>query len=107
MIGTAETGTAETWRGLFTEWPAGLPRQGVIVNSLNEQTPFKNFWLRDQLLLLERTVPDANGGRFVLLTFDVINTVKLTAPLNNAAIAAARFEGAELPLSERFRRGAH
>ncbi len=98
--------TAETWREFFTSWPADVPRNGIVVSTLNESTPFKNFWFRGELLLLERNVPDANGGRFVLVSYDVINTVKLSSPLNTATIAAAGFEGAELPLSDRFRRTA-
>lgn len=98
--------TAQTWLELFTDWPADVPRVGIIVSTLNEQTPFKNFWMRGDLLLLERNVPDANGGRFVLVSFDVINTVKLSSPLNDSTIAKAGFTGAERPLAERFRRGA-
>jgi len=56
--------------------------------------PFKNFWLRDELLLLERTNPDVAGGRFMLLSFDVINTVKFVDPLNESTIASAQFVAA-------------
>ncbi|MCA9234995.1 MAG: hypothetical protein KDA44_05975 [Planctomycetales bacterium] len=93
--------TTETWRDLFTNWPAEVPRLGLIVSSLADQTPFRNFWIRGELLLLERNVPDANGGRFVLISFDVINTVKLNSPLNATMIAAAGFSNGAPALAAR------
>jgi len=83
--------TSAIWKLYFTNWPAGLPRGGVLVTSHNEAIPFRKFWLKDELLLLERTAPDANGGRFLLLGFDLIDSVKFTNPLSEATIAEAGF----------------
>ncbi|MBX3426003.1 MAG: hypothetical protein KF688_10020 [Pirellulales bacterium] len=84
--------TNSPWRDFFMTWPANVPRAGIVVSTLNEQTPFKNFWIRGETLLLERNVPDALGGRFIVIGFDVINTFKFTSPLNAATIADAGFE---------------
>ena len=43
------------------------------------------------MLLLERTVPDAMGGRFLLLGFEVIYSVKFINPLTEATIAESGF----------------
>ncbi len=87
---------SQKWDSLFNNWPASLPRCGVMQTVLNETMPFKDFWLKDGLLLIERVTPDAMGARFVLLSFEVISLVKFTNPLNAAEIAAAGFL-AEIP----------
>lgn len=84
--------STENWKSLFSDWPAGFPRQGIIITNLNEAMPFKTFWLRENMLLLERTVPDALGGRFLMLGFDVINSVKITNPLTAEIVTNAGFE---------------
>jgi hypothetical protein len=86
--------TAHNWKSLFIEWPAEFPKGGIIVTTLNETVPFRKFWLKGEMLLLERTVPDATGGRFLLLGYDVISCVKFTNPLSEAAIDGAGFAAA-------------
>lgn len=81
----------ENWKSLFTDWPEKLPRKGIVLSSLNETLPFRNFWLKDDLLLMERTVPDALGARFFLLGYDVINSVKFIDPLSESCIAESGF----------------
>lgn len=87
------TTSSETWRDAFTNWPAGIPRRGLVVSTLNEPIPFKNFLLKGETLLLERTNPDPVGTRFVVLTFDAIHLLKLTDPLNESVLAAAGYVG--------------
>ena len=71
-----------------------------MVTDLNETMPFKDFWLRDEMLLIERVTPDAMGARFVLLSFEMINTVKFTNPLSATEIADAGFSAeVQQPLS--------
>ncbi len=84
------------WDSFFNNWPASLPRQGLLQTVLNETMPFKDFWLKEGMLLIERVTPDAQGARFVLLAFDVISVMKFTNPLKAAEISAAGFS-AELP----------
>ena len=88
----AETHTSD-WKALFSNWPATVPRRGIVTNKLNEPMPFKGFMIRDDVLLLERTNPDAMGGRYILLNFVGIDSVKLIDPVKEADMAAAGFEG--------------
>lgn len=82
---------SENWKSFFTDWPAGFPRSGIVVSVFNEAIPYRNFWLKDDMLLLERTIPDATGGRFLILGFEVITQVKFVNPLNEATIAESGF----------------
>jgi hypothetical protein len=81
------------WSSFFSNWPTGIPHRGVLVNTLNEAMPFKNFLVKDEMLLLERTNVDPLGARFILLSFDAINSVKLIDPLKESVFAAAGFLG--------------
>jgi len=83
--------STQNWKSLFTDWPVDFPRSGVVISTLNEAMPFRKFWLKDDLLLLERTIPDATGARFLLLSFDVINSVKFIIPLKESTIDEAGF----------------
>jgi hypothetical protein len=84
---------SDTWKAMFHNWPASLPRRGILVTSLNESTPFKGFMVKDDLVLLERNNPDSLGGRFALVGFDAISTVKFTDPLREAVFTTAGFTG--------------
>ena len=85
----------QNWKTFFTQWPSEIVQRGLIITSLNDSVPFKNFWIKDGLLLLERTNPDAMGGRFILLSFDVINTLKFTDPLRESIIVESGFVATE------------
>jgi hypothetical protein len=82
-----------TWQEFFCNWPASLPRRGVVLSTLNEPTPFKGFLTRESLVLLERTNPDPMGTRFVLLPYNEIHTVKFVDPLKESAFTSAGFIG--------------
>jgi len=82
---------AQNWDIFFNSWPASLQRRGVLQTVLNETVPFREFWLKEGMLLIERLTPDALGARFVLLGFDAVSAVKFTNPLSAAEIAAAGF----------------
>ena len=81
------------WRELFTKWPASIPKRGVLVSTLNQETPFKSFLVKGEMLLLERTNPDAIGARYLLLGFDAIHAIKLVDPLKEEVFTAAGFVG--------------
>jgi hypothetical protein len=81
------------WKSFFNNWPAGIPHRGVLVNTLNEAMPFKGFMVKDDVLLLERTNVDPLGARFIMLSFDAINSVKLVDPIKESAFTAAGFLG--------------
>jgi hypothetical protein len=82
-----------TWKSTFSGWPAGIPRRGVLVNSLNESMPFKSFLIREDTLLLERTNPDPLGSRFILLGFDSISSVRFVDPIKESLLNEAGFVG--------------
>jgi len=83
--------SAENWKSFFTDWPADFPRNGIVITTLNEAIPFRSFWLKQDMLLLERNNPDAMGGRFLILGFDAISSVKFVSPLTEAAIDGSGF----------------
>ena len=88
----AET-TNTNWRDTFTNWPAGIPKRGVLISTLNEQIPFKSIFVKNNMLLLERANPDPIGTRFVLMEFSAIHLLKITDPLTEAAIVASGYVG--------------
>jgi hypothetical protein len=81
------------WRAFFAEWPSQIPKRGILITRLNEASPFKAFMMRGDFLLIERVSPDSLGGRFLVIPFDEISTVKFTDPLKQPALEAAGFEG--------------
>lgn len=87
------TTSNETWRDVFTNWPASLPRRGLVVSTLNETIPFKSFLLKGDTVLLERTNPDAVGTRFIVLSFDGIHMLKIADPLKESALNSAGYIG--------------
>lgn len=81
------------WKTTFNNWPTGIQRRGVLVNSLNEAIPFKSFLIKDDMLLLERTNPDPLGSRFILLGFESISSVRFIDPLKESVLTGAGFVG--------------
>jgi hypothetical protein len=70
----------DTWRSLFHQWPASLPKQGLLVTNFGEQIPFVNFLVSDTAVLVERDKPDTIGARKVVVDYGTIAAVKLTDP---------------------------
>lgn len=83
--------SAQTWKSLFSDWPAELPRRGVVLSTLNESMPFCDFWLRGDTILLQRKNPDTSGSRYILLSCEGIDSVRFVDPLGDQTIAAAGF----------------
>ena len=81
------------WLRFFRDWPAEIPKRGIVVSRLNESCPFKAFMLRSDVVLLQRTAPDSLGARFVLLPYEEIAAVKLTDPLRQEAFSGGGFQG--------------
>ena len=81
------------WREFFLNWPATLPRRGIVVSTLNEAAPFKGFLTRGEMLMLERTNPDAMGARFILLSYDAIHMVKFSDVFKETVLNGAGFVG--------------
>ncbi len=85
--------SSELWREFFAKWPAGLPKRGLVVTTLNDTTPFKSFLIKGEMLMLERTNPDPLGARYIFLGFDAIHLVKVLDPLKEEVVTAAGFTG--------------
>lgn len=70
----------DAWRALFLNWPAEIPKQGMVTTSAGENVPFVGFALSLGLLLVERDKPDAIGARKVIIPYSNILAVKLGTP---------------------------
>jgi hypothetical protein len=66
-----------SWKDVFCQWPADMPRRGVLVAAFGEQIPFSGFSTSEAFLLAERQTPDAMGARTVLLPYDQIVALKI------------------------------
>jgi hypothetical protein len=86
---------AAAWHEVFQSWPAGVPRRGVVVTTLNEQIPFAEFLITPVLLLLDRAAPDSMGARKVIVPFGQIAAVKITEVVKNSAFAGLGFQAAK------------
>ncbi len=72
------------WKNLFQRWPDSIPKQGIVVISLNEGIAFSSFQVSDSAVLLERDRPDTMGARTAIIPWEEIVTVKLTSPIEPA-----------------------
>ena len=71
---------------VLASWPTSLPRKGVAVTAQGEQIVFANFSVSSGCVLLERTTPDAMGGRVILLPIENLAVFKFTDTLSEKAI---------------------
>jgi hypothetical protein len=84
---------ATVWKNLFTNWPKSLPRKGVLVTVGNEQIPYQEFFIADDVMLLQRRAPDTMGAREVMVPFTEISLLKMTEVVRPAAYREAGFQG--------------
>ena len=54
--------SAESWRTLFESWPDTLPREGLLITSVQETIPFASFLISGGLLVVHRDQPDPAGA---------------------------------------------
>jgi len=83
------------WQTLFENWPAAVPRQGIVVTTQPDPLPFVTFLLADGLLLLERDKPDSQGARKVILSYESIAGVKITSTAPIEELTQLGFRPAE------------
>lgn len=81
------------WQRLFENWPDTIPRNGIVVNTLNEALPFKGFMLAGEMVLLERTNPDQLGARYIVMKYDSMELVKIIHPLKTDSFLPLGFKG--------------
>ena len=72
------------WQTLFQRWPDSIPKLGIAMTSLNEAISFCNFQISESAVLFERDRPDTMGARTVIVPWQEIVTLKLTAPIESA-----------------------
>ncbi|MBN2474253.1 MAG: hypothetical protein JXB62_06580 [Pirellulales bacterium] len=80
------------WKEFFRQWPAELPRRGVVITTFGEQIPFAEFLTSSKFLLLERHAPDSLGARTVVVPFDAVAALKLTDVVKSKTFASLGFE---------------
>ena len=73
------TATTDHWQTLFESWPDVIQRRGSVVTKHVEAIPFVNFLISFGLLLIERDGPDAAGTRKIIVAYDSISMIKLSA----------------------------
>ena len=71
---------AKNWYTLFTNWPADMPRQGLVITTFNESIPFVDFLVSEGIVILQRDKPDSLGARKAMLAYSAIAAVKMTDP---------------------------
>jgi hypothetical protein len=83
----------EIWRDCFGNWPAEVPRRGVLVTQFNEQIAFDGFMTGQDMLLMERRAPDTVGARKVALPYRDIAALKYIDVIKGKSFEAAGFKG--------------
>lgn len=84
--------TAEAWRTIFENWPDSIPRSGLLVTAFSETIEFKDFLISGALLFVERNVPDSQGARKVMISYEAIQAVKFTSPMELARFQVMGFQ---------------
>lgn len=87
--------SAEGWRSILENWPAAIPKQGIIVTNYQESIPFQNFLLSTGVVLLERDKPDSLGARKVMLSYEAISAIKMTDTMELARYQVMGFQPAQ------------
>jgi hypothetical protein len=80
------------WQLLFLNWPADMPRKGVLVTAF-DQVPFHEFMTHANFLLVQRRAPDTVGARDVLVPYDQITGLKLTEVVKTKSLKDMGFAG--------------
>lgn len=75
---------AENWQRIFEEWPASVPRQGMIAVGFGEIINFINFMTSEGVLLVELPRPDSNDARKIMIAYSAILAVKSSTTMELA-----------------------
>jgi len=92
---------AAVWQRMFCEWPADLPRRGIIVTAFGEQIPFDGFQTGPDLLLVDRKNPDTLGARKIVLAYSQVLGLKIVDVMDPRALAPFGFAAPPSPTAER------
>ena len=83
--------TESIWKKFFLNWPADMPRRGILVTAFGDQIPFSGFLTSEAFLLVERTTPDAVGARSIVFAYDQVLAVKITEVVKPRSLRAIGF----------------
>lgn len=81
------------WREMIENWPKGLAKTGVMLTAFDESIPFSSFMTNRDTLLLERKTPDSLGARMVIVAYDQIIALKITAVVPEKHFREMGFSG--------------
>lgn len=84
--------SGEYWRSLFENWPASMPRRGLLITTFGEAIPFVSYLLSPGIVLLERDKPDSLGARKVLVAYEAISALKITDVIDLARFQELGFQ---------------
>jgi hypothetical protein len=84
--------SGEYWRSLFENWPASMPRRGLLITTFGEAIPFVGYLLSPGIVLLERDKPDSLGSRKVLVAYEAISALKITDVIDLARFQELGFQ---------------
>lgn len=76
----------------FSQWPAAIPRQGIVMTNFNESIPFADYMLCGDSVLLIRGTPDAMGTRRVIVSTRDITAIKILDAIEPARFTAMGFK---------------
>lgn len=77
---------------IFLNWPAAIPREGNVVTAYGETIPFNDYMLTNQLLLLIRPQPDAQGTRRVIMKLADIVGIRIATAVEPERFMAMGFQ---------------
>ncbi|WP_417387234.1 hypothetical protein [Gimesia sp.] len=84
--------SAEGWRSILENWPNAIPKKGIVVTTYQESIPFQNYLLSSSVVMFERDKPDSLGARKVMLSYNAIDAIKLTDPIELAQYQVMGFQ---------------
>jgi len=87
---------------IFTNWPAAIPCQGVVVTAYGESIPFQEFLLTEELVLLLRPMPDSAGTRRVIMRISDIIGVRIVDPIEPERFTVMGFQNRGASISRRL-----
>lgn len=77
---------------IFSNWPAAIPCQGIVVTAFGESIPFQDYMLTDELVLLLRPQPDSSGTRRVIMKISDIIGIRITEAIEPERFTAMGFQ---------------
>lgn len=77
---------------IFAKWPAAIPRKGSVVTAFGESIPFSDYMLANELVLLIRSQPDANGTRRIIMKLTDVVAVRIAEAIEPERFTVMGFQ---------------